>query len=64
LERTLPEAPSFAQPVAVKAAQAGESCYVAYDRQKAGREQANKNISRYNKWYAGVRASYAPSATK
>ena len=58
LKRQLPDQPSFAQPVAVQKGQPGESCYIAYDRQKSGVKQANSVIVRYNKWYSGVRANY------
>ena len=58
LKRQLPGQPAFAKPVAVQAGQPGESCYVAYDRQKSGVKQANSIIGRYNKWYSGVRGSY------
>ena len=59
LGRSLPEQPAFAQIVQVSPAQAGESCYISYDRQKSGRERANSIIVKYNNWYAGVRKNYS-----
>jgi hypothetical protein len=55
----LPAAPAFARPVAVAPATAGESCFVAYDRNRSGLKQSNSIISRYNGWYSGVRKSFS-----
>lgn len=62
LERQLPSHPGFARQVSVAPAAAGESCFVAYDRQRGGLKTANSIIARYNGWYAGVRKNYSPKA--
>ena len=59
LGRSLPSQPAFAQTVQVSPAQAGESCYISYDRQKSGRERANSIIIKYNNWYASVKKNYS-----
>lgn len=66
LERTLPPAPSFAQPVAYRpgvratAKSEGESCYVALPRNEGTTRQANSTIVRFRSWYDGVRKNYSP----
>jgi hypothetical protein len=58
----LPAGPSVARTVNVTPAAAGESCFVAYDRQRSGLKQTNSIIARYNGWYAGVRKNYSAKA--
>lgn len=63
-KRSLPDKPAFSRIVTVAKGGEGESCYVAYDRQKNGRLLANKIIVNWEDWYERVRASYSGELKK
>lgn len=57
--RQLPAAPDFAKPVTVPDPKVGEPALTIAGRERAGRLQANRIITEFRDWYAGVRAGYA-----
>lgn len=57
--RQLPAAPDFAKPVSVPDPKVGEPALTIAGRERAGRLQANRIITEFRDWYAGVRADYA-----
>lgn len=57
--RQLPAVPDFAKPVSVPDPNIGEPALTIAGRERAGRLQANRIITEFRDWYAGVRADYA-----
>ena len=57
--RQLPAPPDFAKPVSVPDPKIGEPALAVAGRERAGRLQANRIITEFRNWYAGVRADYA-----
>lgn len=57
--RDLPPVPGFIKPVVVSEPREGEPAVLVAARERAGRVAANRVITAFRDWYAGVRADYA-----